>query len=330
VLRGAATVATIAALAGGGCDLFRTGGNSDRGYFEIQPTTDLALGGQLTYAVSDFELLPPSGPQDIGFELLSVSDPDGVQVLDSATDGTVVVAGIGPGAAHVSFRARADGDLIEDGFNITVRQVTRLQLVNCGTDGVYLRGAPAPVSYHFDPGVSPTLKGRGLYPVQALPPDGAVLQPDAPDTEIWMFNVGSAAPSQVVLESTLPEDDAQLIMNIIDPSGIDGVAPISGTIYAGDTRNIDVLPRAAGRPVCSRMHAVVRSLTPSVCGFDHGTKATADVTGPTVALTFLMTGDCRIQLELADLGLQLAWQTVTATAAPASSGGGSQHHHDDD
>jgi len=327
----AAALAALAALAAcGGCDLFRTGGNSDRGYFQIEPAADVARGGQLTYAVTDFEILPPAGRRDIGFELLSVSDPSVAEVRDSFSDGTVVIAGVAAGPAHVDFRARADGDLIEDGFALAVREVTRLQLSSCDAGGVYLRGAPAPVSYRFNPAESPALKGRGLYPVEALPPDAAVLQPDASDTETWVFDVGPASPGEVVLRSTLPGDDAHLVMTIVDPSAIDGVAPLSGPVSAGETRTIDVRPRAGGHPVCNRLSATVRSLTPSICGFDHGQADSLEVSEPTAALTFLASGTCQITLVVGDLGLALAWQSVTVSPAPIGDGGGGHHHHDDD
>jgi len=309
-------------------DLFDRLGNSDKGYFDISPEASLARGAWLTYTVRDYELAAPDRP-GISFELLGATNDAAAHIQSMSAVADLVVQGLAEGSSHVDFRAVADGKTIEDGFTLTVTEARSLGFSACYyMGGVYVRGTDGPVAYTFNPGAYPPVKGLGLYPFTLSPPDAVTLRPDVSTDERWVFAIPADAPPTVVLASSLPGDQSQFAMTIIDASAIDGVFS-TGTSGGteGESVYINVMPSAAGMPVCVRAPRTVTSTTPSVCALvtDSGDVASLVTDEDTVELHMVGAGTCKLKLDVGALGVS-ADLTAIAVSAHTSSG---HHHHDD-
>jgi hypothetical protein len=308
-------------------DFFDRLGNSDQRYFEISPAASLARGGWLTYTVRDYEVGGPNRA-GISFQILDVTNDAAAHIQSADTVADLVVQGLTEGRSHVDFRAVADGKATDDGFTLTVTEVASLGFSTChDAGGVYVRGTDGPVLYTFNPGAYPPVKGLGLYPFTLSPQDAVTLRTDASTDQRWVFSIPAEAPSTVVLASTLPGDDAQFILNIIDASAIDGIYATGSTGGTeGETTPINIMPSAAGSPVCIRTPRMVTSRTPSVCKLvsDSGDVTSLVTDEDTAELHFVAAGACTLTLEIGTLGVSAALSTLTVSQP--SSG----HHHFDD
>jgi hypothetical protein len=303
-------------------DFFEKLGNSDQGYFEISPRTSLARGGWLTFTVRDYEL-DDKGSSSIGFQLIGVSDDSTAHIQSvGETTADLVVQGLAVGSSHVDFRAVADGETRDDGFTLTVEEVTRLGFDPCYQNGTYVRGTDGPVRYTFNPGTYPTVKGLGLYPFTVNPSDAVTLRTDVSTDTNWVFTIPATAPAQVALASSLPNDQARFAMNIIDRSAIDGVFPTDTSATEGTTMHLSMLPSAAGIPVCVYTRRKVTSSTPSACRLvtDDGDVASLMTDDDSVQVHFVGAGTCKLLLEIAELAFSAAMPAVTVS--PHASGGG--------
>lgn len=316
----------LASLLLSGCgDLFEKLGNSDQGYFEINPRTNLARGGWLTFTVRDYEL-DGDGPSDIGFQLLGVSNDSAahIQSIGKST-ADLTVQGLAVGSSHVDFRAVADGENRDDGFTLTVQEVTRLGFDPCAPGGIFVRGTDGSVKYAFNPGSYPTVKGLGLYPFTMSPNDAVTLRTDASTDTDWVFTIPPTAPAEVVLSSSLPSDPARFAMNIVDRSAIDGVFSAGSSATAGTHTTLTLVPSAAGRPVCVHAKRRITSSTPMVCKLvtdaaDEVASLSTDANSVSVHL--VAAGACKLILEIAELAFTGAMPELTVSPHTSSSGGG--------
>ena len=312
-------------------DAFRKGGNSEQGYFKIDPTGSLAVGGWLTYSVRDWEALG-SNVSGINFRLVSASNDEAARIRSITPAADLVVDGVAPGQSRIDFKAVADGDQIDDAFTIDVQSVTHLGLSGCSDRSVYVRGTNGPMAYVFLNDTTARIKGLGLYPFTLQPVGGVTFLPDLSTTSAWQFAIPETAPDLVRVVSTLPDDHADYTMTIIDKSGIDGIVPTpasSNTNY-GRSMTFAAAPVSAGRPVCARTRRVVTSTTPAICkpikdGFDVSTIELLE--GDAVRVDFIAAGTCILTLSLPDLGVTVAWPPWTLTTPEPQGGGG--HDFDD-
>lgn len=315
----------------GACDLnlYRTNGNSEKGYFQIEPTESLAVGAWLTYTVRDYEFAADDD-SGIGFRLVSTSDDEAARIRTMTPAADVVVDGLAQGRSRVAFSAVADGDRMDDAFTIDVQDITRVRFGACSDGGVYVRGTDGQVSYAFSNSAVSVIKGLGLYPFSMIPPEVVTLKRDLSTVDFWQFAIPQTAPDTVRLISTLPGDASDFAMTVIDPRAIDGVISTAGSSnsYYGRVMTIRASPVSAGRPVCAKLRRTVSTTTPSVCTLikDGLGVISMEVTGDTVMVDFVTAGKCILTLLLPDLGVTVAWPPWVLTA-PQPSGGGS--HFDD-
>ena len=306
--------------------LFRTDGNSEKGYFQVEPTDNLAVGGWLTYTVRDYEfaLANVSG---IGFQLVSASNDGAAHIRSMNPNADLVVDGLAPGQSRIDFSAMADGDRIDDAFLIEVQAVTHLRFTPCREGGVYVRGTDGQVNYTFSNSDVATIKGRGLFPFAIAPAAGVTFKPELSTENVWQFAIPGSAPDGVRLVSTVPGDIAEYAMTIIDARAIDGVSAstASSNTYYGRTMTIPALPISAGRPLCTQLRRIATSNTPSICKLiGDGLGVTSLELGTdTVRVDFIAAGTCSITLSLPDLGITVAWPPWKLTTAEPTSGGGS-------
>jgi hypothetical protein len=304
-------------------DFFDKLGNSDKRYFEISPEASLARGGWLNYTVRDHEV---GGPNQAGisFQILDVTNDAAAHIQSADMVADLVVQGLSEGTSHIDFRAVADGKTIDDGFTLTVTEVTSLAFSACYYQGgVYVRGTDGSVVYSFNPAAYPPVKGLGLYPFTLSPQNAVTLRTDTSTDERWVFTIPAEAPATVVLASNLPGDDAQFTMNIVDESAIDGVYSTGSTGgIEGDTTPINIMPSAAGSPVCVGAPRTVTSRTPSVCRLvtDSGDVPSLVTDDDTAELHFIGAGMCTLTLEIAELGVSATMSTMTVS--PHTSGDG--------
>lgn len=308
------------------CGLFDKLGNSDEGYFEISPRTNLARGGWLTFTVRDYE--PGNkGSSNIDFQIVGVSDDSTAHIQSvGASSAELTVQGLAVGSSHVDFRAKADGETRDDGFTLTVEEVTRLGFDPCSPSGTYVRGTDGSVGYTFNPGSYPTVKGLGFYPFTMSPTDAVTLRTDVSTDTDWVFTIPASAPSQVVLASSLPGDQARFAMNIVDRTAIDGVLSATSSATAGTYTRITLLPTAAGKPVCVRAQRKLTCTTPSVCKLvldDRDVDSLLTEDG-VASVHFIAAGECKLMLEIAELAFAGTMPELTVAPRPSggSSGGG--------
>lgn len=302
-------------------DFFDRLGNSDQRYFDVSPEASLARGSWLTYTVRDYQA---GGPDRAGisFQILDVTNDAAAHIQSADMVANLVVQGLSEGTSHVDFRAVADGKTIDDGFTLAVTEVTSLGFSACYyLGGVYVRGTDGPVVYTFNPGAYPLVKGLGLYPFTLSPPNAVTLRTDVSTDERWVFTIPAGAPPTVVLASTLPGDDAQFTMNVVDASAIDGVYSTGSTGgIQGDTTPINIMPSAAGSPVCVRAPRQVTSRTPSVCRLvtDSGDALSLMTDEDTAKVHFIGAGMCTLALDIAELGVSATLSSMTVS--PHTSG----------
>jgi hypothetical protein len=309
---------------------FRTGGNSEKGYFQVAPTGSLAVDGWLTYTVRDWEFLG-AAVSGINFKLVSASNDAAAHIRTMTPAADLTVDGLAPGQSRIAFNAVADGDSIDDAFTIDVQAVTHLGIGGCSQGGVYVRGTNGKVVYAFLNAATAPIKGLGLYPFTVEPASGATFLPDLSTTEAWTFAIPPTAPNLVRVVSTLAGDYADYTMTIIDKSDIDGVVPTtaSSNTHYGKSITVGAAPVSQGRPICAQIRQIVTSSTPAICkpikdGFD---VSSVELLDDSVQVDFIAAGTCILTLVLPDLGVTVAWPPWTLTTLePPSSGGG----HDDD
>ena len=306
--------------------LFRTDGNSEKGYFQVEPTDNLAVGGWLTYTVRDYEfaLTNVSG---IGFQLVSASNDAAAHIRSMNAKADLVVDGLAPGQSRIDFSAMADGDRIDDAFIIDVEDVTHLRFTPCRNGGVYVRGTEGQVTYTFSNSTVASIKGLGLYPFAIAPAASVTFKPELSTESAWQFAIPESAPDGVRLVSTVPGDTAEYAMTIIDARAIDGVSAstASSNTYYGRTMTVPALPVSAGRPLCAQFRRIATSTTPSICKLigDGLGVSSLELGTDTVRVNFIAAGTCSITLSLPDLGITVAWPTWNLTTAEPTGGGGS-------
>lgn len=251
-------------------DMNRTGGNSKKGYFSISPDADLAKGAHLEWTVVDYESFS-GGDGAIGLDDVN-SEKDAVAAIAHVdSDGIIDIKGVGKGESRISFSAKADEQTIEDSFDVRVVEVTDLTFYPCSTDGAYVRGERALIPYRFNPSASKDVLGLGLYPLTLSPESGASLEKAASTTTAFSLSIADDAPSTVTIRSKLTGDDSALALYIVDRSDFDGVTKLSSTTAErGQTLTLDLRPLVNGRPVCSAVRRVLRSLVPSACSITGG------------------------------------------------------------
>lgn len=249
-------------------DFGRTDGNSDKGYFQIEPLVNVAVGAKLDAAVRDYEgsdLPNPGRPKNA-----TSSDP-AVVAVEGIENGKITLAGKAPGPVTVSFQGVADQEAIDDSFKLEAIEAKRIELSTC-TDGVYLRGAPAFLNYFFADGPTESAhkraQGYGYYPLQVG--DGGSVNTDHRDPFTIRVDVAEDAGDEVRVSSTLPDDPAEAILPLISPSEVTSVEVLlngrqPATLVPGDAQPIGLRILAGDRLVCSVVEAEVVEETPDIC-----------------------------------------------------------------
>ena len=309
-------------------DLNRTGGNSDKGYFEVSPDADLAKGSHLEYTVGDYESISGTAG-NIGLEAPS-SEDRGVAELVSFDDfGLIELKGVNAGETRISFTARADDESIDDGFNVRVVSVTDLKFVPCSTAGAYVRGEQVRLPYQFNADASKDVLGLGYYPFKTSPTTGLSLRKEASTTTFFSLYVEDDAPSEVTIRSTLSGDDSALALYIVDQSDFDGVAPLSTmTTDRGQSFTVDLRPLVNGRPVCSNVRRVLRSLNPNACSIANAIDGELDTSELSATVSLDAVDFCLLSLEFPGADVTYSFDPIIVTE-PASSSGGSSIDWDD-
>jgi hypothetical protein len=324
--RSAASVVSIAFVVSG-CealdDMNPTGGNSEKGYFQIAPEADLAKGAKLSYSIGDYESLSGS-ESGVDLEDPKSSDTDVVAIQSFDDEGSVVLKGIDEGSASISFSARADGDRIDDEFLVRVTKVTKLSMAPCATNGAYARGKKAQIRYVFNEGAKRKVLGRGFFPFTVSPSSAMTLDKSGSDENYFAFEIDDDAADEIEIRSNISGDDEKLVLPIIDESEIDGLAALEPTsTMAGATVDVDLRPTVNGRPLCSKIRKVFRSLNTHACTIDGATDGELDTTASTATVLLNAVDACQLLVEFPDVSRDFVFETIYVTEPPRSSGGSS-------
>jgi hypothetical protein len=304
-------------------DMNRTGGNSDKGYFQIEPECHLAQGAHLDFTVGDYESIAGS-VSGIDLTEPEAKDASIVKVVDFDRDGGLKLEGLDAGETRIAFTADADGDTLEDSFAVKVVEVTKLSFLPCATDASYVRGEQVKLSYRFNASAKKDVLGLGYYPFTISPKSALTLNEGSSTVEFFSFLVDSDASDSVVLASSLSGDDTALVLTIVDEDEFDAVVPVdTSTITTGSSLQLDLRPQVNGRTVCSQVRRVVRSAYPGVCSIVGGTNGELETTESVAQIRFEMAGVCELYVEFpgADLEFFLGSTIVTDPPSGGSSGG---------
>lgn len=305
-----------------GCDPpTETDGNSDQGHFQIEPECDLAKGADLEISVGDFE---PSAAPVSGINLTdpTVEDGDIAKIASYDSEGTLELTGLKSGQTVVKFTADADGESIDDSFEVKVVDVTKLTFLPCASDAAYVRGERVDLPYQFNASASKDVLGLRYYPFAISPSSALTLDEAGSTTESFSLMVNSGASDAVVLRSSLAGDDTTLNLAIVDESEFDAAVPFdSSTTTRGSTLQVDLRPLVNGRTVCSNVRRVLRSLYPGVCSIVGATDGELDTTELTAQISFDMAGVCELYLDFP--GADEFFLGSIVVADPPSSGSSS-------
>ncbi|MGC4069580.1 MAG: hypothetical protein QM784_33975 [Polyangiaceae bacterium] len=321
------TSVALLAFAASGCealdDMNPTGGNSEKGYFQITPEADLAKGAKLTFSIGDYESFSGS-KSGVDLEAPKSSDTNVVTVQSHDDEGSVVLKGVDEGSASISFSARADGDRIDDEFLVRVTEVTKLSLAPCVTNGAYARGKKAQIRYMFNEGAKRKVLGRGLYPFSVSPSSSMTLDKSGSDENYFAFEIDDDAADEIEVRSKISGDDEKLVLPVVDENEIEGLVALNPTsTVAGATIDVDLRPIVNGRPLCSKIRKVFRSLNTHACTIDGATDGELDTTAFTATVLLNAVDACQLLVEFPDISRSFAFETVYVTEPPRSSGGSS-------
>ena len=316
-------------------DLFRKAGNSDEGYFLIDPyveLTNLVVGGKIDWQISDYE----------GSSVGAAAKPREVKSSDAAVLGiggvsgaVVTTTGVGAGQAKVSFKGDADGDVLDDSFSVKVIKPERLSLNACLFSSTYVRGMPAYVGLGFVDAMSELGFGYGYYPLALLPASDATINMDNRDPEFMRLDIPATAGDSVKIISALPNDTSELTLQLIDAAEITSVAPRprDGELVQGLPVSLDLDVFAGEQRVCTSLEAKVTVQTPDTCRIFPGPQSApakeATVFMHGVKVEGIGGGLCQIKIVLlaaalaAGIDRELDYQIqVQAPSSGGSSGSG--------
>jgi len=298
----------------------RTGGNSQRGYFDVQPEARLARGATLDFTIEDHALFSSEGEVDL--RQPESTSPQIASVERYEGSGTVTLLGRGLGHTDILFTAKSKGETLDDGFGVDVEEVSNLALDPCASDGVYLRGLPGRVSYQFLARSGHVLMGLGLYPVQWAPQSALGLEESTSTLTDFAFQVSPDAPEEVRLASTLTGDSGAVTLPIVDSSGLALFTAPGATQTEGASVVVDLRLAIGGRLVCSRLSKVVTSRTPKSCSLDGAVDGSVTTEEDALVMHLDATGTCRLAVELPELAMALDAAPITVTAKSSSSSTG--------
>jgi hypothetical protein len=302
-------------------DVNRTGGNSDKGYFEISPDANLAKGAHLVWTIKDFETFS-GGKGNIDLSNVKSEDENVAKIVDFAESGSVEIKGNKVGDSRIHFTAKADEDTIDDRFSVRVVDVTDLKFLPCATNGAYVRGQVAKIQYRFNDSASKDVLGLGLYPVSFSPNTGITLDKNASTVTTYSLFVNDNAPSTIKIQSTLSGDDSELELFVVGSDEFDSIsATTQATAELGQTMTLDLRPFVNGRPVCSAVRRVLRSVFPEACSISGAVDGKLDTTGMTATISLDSVGYCVLSLEFPGTDLKFSFDPIIVTEATSSSGG---------
>lgn len=314
------------------CDLFEKGGNSNDGWFRVEPPVSAAAGTSLDLVVIDHE---PNGVHAVSSVKEATFAEDAVAEVDEVEGDVVRVFASEAGRAELSFTAIADDQERADGYRLNVIEPRRLVPKHLCSP-TYVANQPADVWFSFtDAGHAPG-QGYGYYPVEV---QEAVLIESESTAFTMRLQLGD---EDATLTSTLfpsNEPPASLVLQVVDESMVDGVELIDAStggrvlpgtrLNPGDKRLIRVVPTVNGQPACGAV--IENSITTS----ERSTCRLANsYTGPLsrslqgaavqVVLVAAEYGFCELSYELIEEGLEaVATGTLDFDLAePQSSGGG--------
>jgi hypothetical protein len=316
----------VIAVAALGCealdDMNPTGGNSDKGYFQISPEADLAQGAKLSYSIGDYESL--SGNESgVDLEDPESSNTDAVTVQSFDDEGSIVLKGVGEGTSRISFSAVADDERLDDEFLVRVTKVKKLSLAPCASNGAYARGTKAQIRYKFDKGSKRDVLGLGYFPFTVSPSSSMTLDKSASDEDFFAFEIDDDAADEVEIRSSLSGDDEKLVLPIVGDNEIDAIAALApSSTRVGSTVSVDLRPLVNGRPLCSKIRKVLRSLNTHACSIDGATDGELDTTAFTANVLLNAVDACQLLVEFPDANREFLTEPIFVTEAPRSSGGG--------
>jgi hypothetical protein len=299
-------------------DINRTGGNSDQGYFQIAPTCNLAKGAYLEFSVGDFETLSGAASGIDMTEPVS-EDEDVVSIRDYDSSGSLEAEGVDAGTSLISFSAKADGDVIDDSFELKVVEVKELAFEPCASGGVYVRGTRIELPYRFNPSSSKDVLGLGYYPFTISPEASMTLEESASTETYFSLVIEDAAEDSVTLSSSV--DDTTLHLAVVDMDAINGVASLGETTNStGAYLSIDLRPLVDGQPVCSKVRRIIRTNNPDACTIEGATNGELETTELSAQLYLSAAGSCEVTVEFPDVSLLFSLGVFTVTASSSSSG----------
>jgi hypothetical protein len=302
-------------------DINRTGGNSDKGYFEISPDANLAKGAHLVWTVKDYETFS-GGKDNIDLSSVKSEDENVAKIVDYKETGSVEIKGNKVGNSRIHFTAKADDDTIDDRFSVRVVDVTDVKFLPCATNGAYARGEEAKIQYRFNDSASKDVLGLGLYPISFSPDTGITLNKNTSTVTTFSLFVDENAPSTVNIRSTLSGDDSELALFIVDPDEYDSIsATTQATAESGQTMTLDLRPLVNGRPVCSAVRRVLRSEFPEACSISGAVDGKLDTTAMTATVSLDAVGYCVLSLAFPGSDLKFSFDPIIVTEATQTSSG---------
>ncbi len=325
----------------------RTGGNSIDGFFLIDPLENVASGAKLDVAVRDFE--GSQGFANPGRARNATSNAPDLLTVAPAENGKLTLTGLAPGDVRVDFDGVADQEELRDGFQLKVIEPKRIFLNPC-SDGVYLRGAPALISFHFTDGPPESAhnraQGYGLYPLAIT--GEATINLGHRDPFTVRVDIAENAGASVELRSTLPDDPNNAQLPLIDPKEVTSISIVdkdafSGAIRPGTLRQLGLEIMAGQQRVCSAVEVEVREKSPDTCqvvrsDLDPMMLAMLAKGGARVAPLVLLSaatslairaiedGVCELEFAILSAGIEIAktltFKSTVSTPRRSSSGGG--------
>ncbi len=165
-----------------------------------------------------------------------------------------VVEATGEGSARVSVEGNVNGETLTDSIDMRTAVPERVRLFHTCTGAgaaYYLTNQAIYLGYELELLSGEPVIGYGYYPVTETP--GALTVDFFSDSQQFIPMVTTSTVGSFDVDSTLTGDTERLIVDVIDPFDIDGVALQVGanqSTFVNDTDFFYVLPTVNGVPVC--------------------------------------------------------------------------------
>lgn len=255
----------------------RRGGNSDGGYYLVQPSylgltgahINIAQGARYNATVWDWEDINTHAPAQLTDA--QSGDEAIVKIVERRGD-TLILEGVSAGATNIIVTGTSDGELIVDSFYVNVAKASVAEFDEpCGSTHL-VSGKDNYITHTFRDLTGSNLYGYGLDYLSANPDEGEVLV-DKGTERLQVVRVKAGVVNTITLEDKLLMKPRPIVVTEPAPIVKLEVYPefwgTSGTTHPAITTLVARATLQGQQEVCPVLEYKLTSKSPDVCSLEN-------------------------------------------------------------